>query len=412
MSRFLILPSNNTLSHVVKSLAIRDALHSRGHDAHLAVSAGRAGFLERLRLGSYHVLPDIQEADGGPSPAFSWFRAARVERCVRAELDLIRELRPDAVLGVFRFTGRLSATLAEVPYHSLICGSMIPACDEVLGFERDAPQAAHQDAALRFFRRACADRLRPALRALGLADVEDAWQLLLGRSTYLWDFPEFQPLPANRGWRHVGPVRWGGWPLPEADAARLRRLAGPIAYVAFGTGGVSPDLLARLVELLWSMNYAVALALGGQALAGAAARALLPTDATDQRLAVFDSLPAERVMNQVSLLVCHGGQGLVFEALRHRVPVFVLPLQPEQAQNGRCVERLGCGRRLVRDVVFNGRSLASEAAFLARPVAEVAAEMRALLEDPGTARRLVVAADTLSRYRGAEAIAASLEQAA
>lgn len=412
MSRFLLLPSNNTLSHVVKSLAIRDALQARGHVAHLAVSSGRAAFLERLRLGAYHVLPDIQEADGGPSPAFSWFRAARVERCVRAELDLIHELRPDAVLGVFRFTGRLSATLADVPYHSLICGSMIPACDEVLGFERDAPQAAHQDAALRFFRRACADRLRPALRALGLADVDDAWQLLLGRSTYLWDFPEFQPLPSDTGCRHVGPVRWDGWPLPEADAERLRRLAGPIAYVAFGTGGVSPGLLARLVEVLWSMHYSVALAMGGQALAGQAVDALQPVGAADQRLAVFDSLPAERIMQQVSLLVCHGGQGLVFEALRHRVPVFVLPLQPEQAQNGLCVERLGCGRRLVRDVVFDDRSAASEAAFLARPAVEVAADMRALLEDPGTARKLAAAADTLARYRGADAIATALEQAA
>ncbi|MGE5385750.1 MAG: glycosyl transferase, partial [Betaproteobacteria bacterium] len=105
MSRFLLHPCNNTLSHVAKCLALREVLQSRGHEVLLSVSAGRAAFLERIGEKDYFVLPDIQEADGAPIPGFCWFRPERVEACVQAEVKLLRELRPDAVLGVFRFTG-------------------------------------------------------------------------------------------------------------------------------------------------------------------------------------------------------------------------------------------------------------------------------------------------------------------
>jgi UDP:flavonoid glycosyltransferase YjiC (YdhE family) len=405
MSRYLLHPCNNTLSHVAKCLALREQLEARGQEVFLTVSAARAAFLDRLGQDRYFVLPDIQEADGGPAPVFSWFRPERIEACVRAEVDLLQRLRPDAVLGVFRFTGPLSAALAEVPYDALICGSMTPACTDVLGFAADEAGAGEQAAALAFFRRTCAERIRPALAALGLPPVDDAWRLLTGRRTFLWDFPEFQPLPPAPGYRHVGPVQWSGWPRPEADNSALDRLHGPVAYVAFGTGSVSPRLLRHLIEALWRLDFAVALALGGQA-------ATVDLPAVPERLAVFEFLPSEAVLARASLVVCHGGQGLVFEAMRQRIPVFVLPLQPEQAQNGVCVERMGCGRRLQRGVIFAGQAVEAEHAFQARPVADLADEIAAFLADAATPAHLARAAEQVGRYQGAATLAEMLQATA
>jgi UDP:flavonoid glycosyltransferase YjiC (YdhE family) len=405
MSRFLLEPCNNTLSHVAKCLALREVLERRGHEVFLAVSQARATFLDRIGQAGYFVLPDIQEADAGPAPAFSWFRPERVEACVRAEVDLLRQLRPDAVLGVFRFTGPLSARLAGVPYDSLICGAMTPACDEVLGFTPDDAGIEAQAAALRFFRQTCARRLRPALNSLGLDPVDDAWQLLEGRRSLLWDFPEFQPLPATPGYHHIGPVLWSGWPRPGSCADALDRLAGPIAYVAFGTGQVPQGVLQHLIAVLHHIGYAVALALGGQS--------SLPVLAPDpSRLAVFEFLPVDQALARASLVVCHGGQLLVFEAMRQQIPVFVLPMQPEQAQNGVCVERMGCGRRLLRGVVLTGAAADAEIAFLARPVAQVAKEISTLLDDPHTPARLARAAAQVGGYGGVDDLATQLETAA
>jgi len=402
MSRFLLEPCNNTLSHVAKCLTLRELLEQRGHEVFLAVSAARAKFLDRLGENRYFVLPDIQEADAGSLPGFAWFRPERVEACVRAELDLLTKLRPDAVLGVFRFTGPLSAALAGIPYDSLICGSMTPAFKDILGFAADEPGAAAQAEAMQFFRRACAQRLRPALDTLGLPPVDDIFQLQVGRRTFLWDFPEFQPLPAPPGYHHVGPVLWSGWPQPEIGLDALDRLQDPIAYVAFGTGGMPPVLLRHLVEALWRMGYSVALALGGQA-----AATDLPVDPS--RLAVFEFLSVDLILEHVGLVVCHGGQGLIFEALCQRIPVFVLPLQPEQAQNGVCVERMGCGRRLLRGVVFAGPATNIEAAFLARSVDELADEMSAFLADEQTPTHLALAARQVSSYAGVNTLATLME---
>jgi UDP-N-acetylglucosamine:LPS N-acetylglucosamine transferase len=162
-------------------------------------------------------------------------------------------------------------------------------------------------------------------------------------------------------------------------------------------------MLQHLVEALWRMGYSIALAMGGQA-----AVADLPV--FPELLAVFEFLPVEQALERASLVVCHGGQGLLFEAMRQRIPVFVLPLQPEQAQNGVCVERMGCGRRLQRGVVFTGQASSAEVAFLARPVDDIVDEMAAFLADARTPELLERASVQVSLYQGAADLAMRLER--
>lgn len=401
MSHVLLLPGSNTLSHIAKALVLRTSLQAHGHTVSLAVNAARADFLARIGVPFDHCLPDLQDADGGNRPSTFWFRPERVETVVRAETALIRALRPQRVFGVFRFTAPISAALAGIPCDSLSCGAMLPALPTPLGFHPDEPGAAAQGDALAFFRQACARRMAPALERLGHRPVADLLDLQFGARTYLWDYPEFQPLPATPGVHHVGPLFWSGWPAPPLDEGALAALCGPLAFVAFGTGHAPPRLLRHLIDALWARGYAVALALGGQP--AAPVLAALPHDPT--RLAVFDFLPAARVLPRAALVVCHGGQLLIFEALAQRVPVFVLPLQPEQAQNGLCLERLGCGKRLLTGVVYTGDPGAIDTAFLARPVNAVADDFAAVLDPPQTPARLATIAAAQARYRGAEALA-------
>lgn len=404
--KFLLEPCNNTLSHVAKCLALREVLVARGHQVLLAVSAGRARFLDRMGVGGYEMLPDIQEADAGPSPSFAWFRPARVEACIRAEVELLRRLRPDRVLGVFRFTGPLSAALTRVRYDSLICGCMTPACLDVLGFASDEVGAEQQAAALSFFRQAGAHRIRPLLLSLGLSAVDDLWQLLTGERTFLWDFPAFQPLDARPGYQHVGPVRWSGWPQAKVEPTLLDSLKLPIAFVAFGTGAIPATHLQQVVETLRQAGYSVALALGGQERPQA-----LEDRHSPSHLAMFDFLPAETILDRASLVVCHGGQGLVFEAMRHALPIVVIPFQPEQAQNGLCVERMGCGFRLLRGKVFDGGLAGGRGAWSQSAPDLLAEELAAALSRQVSRNSRSQAAALLGQYRGVETLACMLEQA-
>ena len=132
--KFAIILENNSLSHITKCLSIMDILQSKGHEAHIAVSEKHSGFLNNLGI-NYHILSDIQESDSGGFPSFKWFsNIETITNCIQEEVELINKIKPDRILGVFRFTLYASSQLAKIPYDLLICGCMIPDCDEIWGF--------------------------------------------------------------------------------------------------------------------------------------------------------------------------------------------------------------------------------------------------------------------------------------
>lgn len=345
--KFLLVPENNSLSHVAKCLAIEDGLTSQGHDVLLAVSRKSASFLRGVGR-SCAVIPDLQENDGAAFPTVQWFsNPGKIAECIAAEVALIKEYRPDRVLGVFRFTVKAAAALCGIPYDSLSCGCLLPSHGEVLGFAPGEEGGDLQGEYLDLFFRYAGDRVSGVLKRLGLAGITDVREMLQGERTFLWDFPEFAPIPHAPGVHHVGPIAWHSWPHDEGKGTGLFDSARPLAVVSFGTCINSTDAAARLVRLLAELGYQVVLAAGGQS-------ELIESAANHPRVTICRFAPLHLLFPHAKLLVCHGGQMTVFEALAHRVPVLVLPLQPEQAHNGVCLERLGTGRRLLRPQIFRG----------------------------------------------------------
>jgi len=197
------------------------------------------------------------------------------------------------------------------------------------------------------FHRACSSRIRPVLEQLRCPAVDAPWQLLRGQRTFLWDFPEWMELPESAAVKYVGPLWCRHWPVDHAEMPELQEASGPLALVAFGTTGVPVGAIEQLVRGLLHLGWTVVLAAGGQ-------RNLLNILPGEKRLFRYEYAAIERILPWTQLVVCHGGQGIVFEAMRHAVPVIVVPFQPEQSHNGLCLERLGCGRRLFAPQPFWG----------------------------------------------------------
>jgi UDP:flavonoid glycosyltransferase YjiC (YdhE family) len=321
----------------------------RGHEVFLAVGRSRADFLRTLGIG-HHIIADIQEADNGASPSFSWFRQPeRFLRVVQEEVALIQEVHPDRVLGVFRFTGYVAARQAGVPYDSFICGCMIPEFSGVLGFSDAEPGMVEQGLFLSYFWRLIRERVNQALVRLDQPLLDDPLELLKGERTFLWDFPEFLPIDHREDVMHLGPVEWHEWPGGE----RMKDLEvmgdSPLAVLSFGTADLPLFGISRIVRVLLALGFHVAVAAGGH-------KELVDRVTPSDRVWAFHMIPLHRLLDRASLLVCHGGQQTVFEALRREVPIAVMPFQPEQAHNGVCLEALGCGGRLIGSVVYRGRN--------------------------------------------------------
>ncbi len=400
--KFMLVPENNSLSHVAKCLAVREVLLQRGHTVVPAVSRKGSAFLQQLHI-PHETVSDIQGEGEAGFPNIQWFRRPRLlADCIRAEAELIARHRPDRVLGVFRFSLKAAAQLTGVPFDSLLCGNMLPEMPEILGFAQGEGDCLRQKVYLETFFRYAGARMSCALEHLGLNPVSDMREMLKGERTFLWDTPLFQPLSESRGTVHVGPIFWNQWPQ-DRPAAWQSRLTGnePLAVVAFGTCVGSVDVARRLIGLLLDMGFHVLFAAGGQT-------NLLNLMPDEPRLTTCCFVALNDVLPYASLLLSHGGQMSVFESLQQGVPVAVMPFQPEQAHNGVCLERLGCGRRLVGAIPFN--SGVYYQALAAKSDAELQDIFQQLVCDQEVKNRIAVVRKDLARYRGAEAVAELLEQ--
>ncbi len=400
--RYLLIPGNNSLSHVAKSLAIKEVLVGRGHEVLIAVSRSSSMFLQKLQM-DHCVLPDIQENDEAGLPTVEWFRDTQyIVDCINSEVDLFRKYSPDRVLGLFRFTVKASAQLAGIPYDSLICGCMIPDSQEVLGFADGEPGRGAQQIILNGFYRYAAIKTSIALASFGLEEITDVRYMLKGERTFLWDFPEFLPLPQKPDIIHIGPITWNHWDFDKIDIDAAADGKMPLALVAFGTCKSNVSTAKRIIKILLDLGYRVVFAAGGQ-------KEFFNIMLHEPKVTVCKFAPMNRLLPLSSLLICHGGQMTVFEALRNNVPVFVMPFQPEQSHSGVCLERIGCGRRLVPAQIFQGNPEVYTDALTSMTENEIKSAIDGLVNNPQTKKRLSDIEKAIERCEGLQKLSAMFE---
>ena len=397
--RFLLLPGANSLSHLLKCLAIGKELKKGGHEFLVGIASAYLVYLHEIGFRDFAVLPDIQETDGSALPTVEWFRRpGPIARAVKAEIALIEEYRPDRVLGVFRFTARASCRTTGVPYDSLVCGCMVPECPDTLGFEEGEPGIDVQAQNLEGFYRYAGTKLGLATDDPRIDISTDVRSVLKGETTFLWDFPEFFPLPGDRSFVHVGPVLKGKWLAMEKED-EPGNLPEKVALVTFGTCVGSPIAARRIIRALHQMGFFVFLANGGQ-------RGLASIKESGNFANGVVSL--SQVLPKARLIVTHGGQMTVFEALSHQVPVLVMPFQPEQAHSGVCLERMGCGARLIPSRPFRGNGAVYLRALSEMTDSDIADRIESLLGSECLKARLQHAGSIVDSYEGAKAVAWAL----
>ncbi|MDR0441418.1 MAG: glycosyl transferase [Candidatus Accumulibacter sp.] len=401
--KFLLIPENNSLSHIGKCLSIMDILERRGHETEIAVTKNNSGFLDDLRI-RHHLLPDIQEADCSGFPTFDWFSdVGLITGCIRKEADLIDRIKPDRVIGVFRPTLYASSAIAGIPYDSLICGCMVPYCREVLGFMGNEDRIEVQRKLLENFFSFAVGKLNDATAKFGLPGIGDIREIYVGERTFLWDFPEFLPLAVQGEMIHVGPIALRHWPYDHFDLDEVVKRGLPIAVISFGTCVMDNAVVRRIVSLLLESGYQVILAAGGQ-------KAMRGLESGDSRVTVLNYARLTEIFPHASLLVTHGGQMTVFEALRNEIPMLVMPFQPEQAHNGVCLERIGCGARLIPSTLFYGLSENYVQALQRVSDDELKEKIARLIDDPETGKSLARMKQIIANYHGAETVAQALEE--
>lgn len=334
-----------------------------------------------------------------------------VAREVQRILDRVR---PDQVIvDHLAFSARLALRSAGVRHGDVVLGhpSALTVGDEVYGYPPVWPRALQPDpadpAALADLRRLC-ERIRDnftshwneALATLnpGAAASEDAFAET--GDVLLLNYPGELHAPERTAL--LGPHAFLGSavrteePDDEVDAW-VNSGDAPIVYVSLGSFlSVRSDVLARIAEALRGLDVRVALANGSTS-----RDALGPIPAS---WLVREVLPQVTLLAHSVLVVSHGGNNSVTEALTAGVPLLLLPMSTDQFAGAAALEDAGFGEVLDPNAATPGELRAAAVRLLSLGT-DVNVRLAGLADDltahPGALRaRMALAEDTRVHDQG------------
>lgn len=275
-----------------------------------------------------------------------WWRE-ECARSVASDLSAIDEIRPDVVIGDMHWSLGTAARVRQVPYVAITNAGWTRWF--AVPFE---PPEGHLSLKLlgKRLSRALFPKIKDVLtwyyalgytkirRRYGLPPIHSIHDLIEGGVTLLADLPEFMPTKESMppSFRYVGPIVWDADLPNPAWLDRIDR-SRPTLYFTMGSTG-DARFFREAVRLFGNTEYQVLITTGGLADLGA-----VPDNVFVEQYA-----PGRALMSVSDVVVSHGGNGTVYQALSCGVPVIGFPTIFDQEINMQRLCALGAGIRLWR----------------------------------------------------------------
>lgn len=354
-----LIMSRGSNAGVIRTREARDA-ESRALEAFF--SATSRGMVETLRHQAQVRATDLL-----------W----RPRRVAMRTLRLLDSHAPDTVLvDHLAFAATVGLRAAGVPYGDVVLGhpTALPVGDEIYGVPSAWPVGVNTDAVELESLRAVARSVREAFTCAyndalsslspNAVPVDDAFAAHGDLVLYNYPAELHGPVRTAKLPRHVflGSAVRTETSDPDVMAWLSRDDDRPLVVVSFGTFlSARGDVLARIAAALQRVEARVAMAIGSNDPVDIGP---LPDD-----WLVRASLPQVSLLREAALLITHGGNNSVTEALTCGVPMLVMPFSTDQFDGAAAIERVAAG-------------LALDPNKAARPL--IAGAVRGLLRKPPT----------------------------
>lgn len=268
-----------------------------------------------------------------------------VQKYVESEISCITESYPDLIIGDFRLTLSISAEFCKVPYASILNGywtnyytASHTAPESLRIFSLLGPRISDISFKLirSLFLKWAAKPFNKERARRGLKPCKNLFDVMASKELNLIvDIPEYTPLRnAPPNYNFVGPIIWEPnleppeW-LKTLDAKK------PVIYFTIGSTGFD-NLLEEAISIYSDTDYQVIMTTGG-----AKVPHRIPSNFFVEQYA-----PGLKLMQVSDVVVCHGGNGTIYQALSRGVPIIGIPTMHDQWFNMERVEALGVGIRL------------------------------------------------------------------
>lgn len=340
------MPDGNWLSHVSRPFEIAKALRAMGHEV---MFAGEGQYMRLPRESGFPVLPArtispefvLQCSRNGRA---NWYDYHQLKACVKDDLRIFNKVKPDIVLGDFRLSLSTSCELSGIPLAVVLNA----AWTNYYSIRIRAPEHFRLTQILG---RRITSWLAPLLKKLiivydsipfqrlrseyGISRRTNIWDIWRGDLNLIADIPEYGPtrnLPPH--FHYIGPIVWEpqmkvpGW-LKRLDPAR------PTIYFTMGSTGY-PRFFPQAVEIFRNSDYQCIMTTAG----------MTRLSSVPDNIFVTDYAPGSEIMEKSDVVVCHGGNGTIYQAMSKGVPIIGIPTMHDQEFNLDRVSELGIGIHL------------------------------------------------------------------
>jgi MGT family glycosyltransferase len=344
--RILIMPDGNWLSHTSRVLEIAKELRIIGHEVIFAMDGAYTKLAKENNFQVQQIVTINPERilTCSRNSRTNWYEYDFIKTSVEAELKLFEELQPDLVLMDFRLTLSVSCELANIPLAVILNTSWTNhyavdhGAPESHGLSKIYDKSVTDKYAALLRKKILERDNRPFnkyRREVGLPErtnILDTWR---GNLNLLVDIPEYGPandLPDN--YKYIGPIVWE--PAIELPAwYETIDTDKPTIYFSMGSTGFK-RFFDQAVEIFGGSAY--------QCIMTTAGMADIPN--APDNFFVVDYAPGSKIMQISDVVVCHGGNGTVYQAMIEGTPIIGIPTMHDQEFNLDRVESLGIGIRL------------------------------------------------------------------
>jgi UDP:flavonoid glycosyltransferase YjiC (YdhE family) len=337
------------LSHNLRCLQLAEAIR-HDYEVKIAASARYNSFFKEAGIGIFPcqgidpslVMKSSKNFD------FSWMRFDVLEQSFLNQVTAIRKYNPEAVVGDASFTLRLAAAYTNTPYVSVINGYMsrfyartrrLPLTHPAAKFSDKLPENVFNKI-IDFAERVSFRMVNRPFIQLARKYKTDKRKIFLqeleGDLTLIVDHPELFPqknLPDN--FKLIGPLYYES----DKEEASLISVLGngrKNILVSMGSSGDWEKIRVFASEKFHDFN-------------------IIMTPSVEiqkngwfnvQHIYCKDFINVRSIIHKIDILICHGGNGTVYQGLQGNVPVLCIPDIFEQEWNLQGLEAIGLGERL------------------------------------------------------------------
>jgi len=329
-------------SHYLRCLVLCKRLESNFR-IEIAASTVYRQFIDNAGLKTFKVLQFEHEEvkNSAANFDFSWLNKEKLIDIMESQVEVIMDRRPYAVLGDASFTLKMATERTATRFISLVNGYMTKYYGLGRGVPRSHPGYKYsKKIPRRMFKIIAMVMEHRSLRAVHepFRAIRDSQRLrqtryLLdefeGDLNLVCDLPEFFPLRnAPPSYHYIGPLYY----LSDRDERWILSFLDGSAPNVLVTMGSSGDWkkLSFLKNSIFSKYRFV--------LSGNADRTINLPNAVSRTFINHVS-----ILPKIDLVICHGGNGTIYQALSFGVPVLSIPANFESEWNSNRIQNMGLG---------------------------------------------------------------------